>query len=246
MPQDRLFAGRGVADIRGQTIAGIVPRVEEFTEDQLQGISLDELAQYVADYVMGQTVELHTENHRIDVSTVPVSELDAPAPVAPDGTQPGPDVVQLTLYIPYMGTSQVFRTQPSRALATPTPQATVTDREVIISVVVVPGEDGQTAESRLLALERNLGQWVSAVNSDVAALKSEVKTTARHLIAQRVSVRQQRDNIAAALTVPLVQKDPGQTFQVPLRRIAVSPSASPAPPGGNAPSGRLPMTSTKA
>jgi hypothetical protein len=31
-----------------------------------------------------------------------------------------------------------------------------------------------------------------------------------------------------------VQKDPGQTFQVPLRRIAVSPSASPAPPGGNA------------
>ena len=61
MPQECLFTGDGVASIRDLAIRGVRPRVEAFTEGQLQGNSPDDLAQDVADYVMGETVELHTE-----------------------------------------------------------------------------------------------------------------------------------------------------------------------------------------
>lgn len=113
MPHERLFTGHGVTSIRDLAVRGIRPRVEAFTEWQLQGNSPDDLAQDAADYVMGETVELHIEEHRMSTSIVPLSELDAPVPAAPNGAQPGIEVVQASLYIPYTGTTQIFRTQLS-------------------------------------------------------------------------------------------------------------------------------------
>jgi hypothetical protein len=239
MPQERLFTGDGVASIRDLAIKGVRPRVEAFTEGQLQGNSPDDLAQEVADYVMGETVELYTEDHRMSTSIVPVSELDAPVPAAPDGARPGIEVVQVSLYIPYTGTTRIFRTQPDRALSTPTPEATLTDRQVILSVIAVPGDDGTDAQERLLRLERNLEQWVSAVNRDVAALKADVKTAARDLIAQRASIRRQRDNVESALTIPLLQLEPGQALQIPLQRKRITPQTTPATAAGEPPEWRI-------
>jgi hypothetical protein len=68
---------------------------------------------------------------------------------------------------------------------------------------VGPDEDGQAAEGRLLLLEQNLQQWVNVVNGDVAALKRELGSHARALIGKRIAVLQQRDNVVAALTIPL-------------------------------------------
>jgi hypothetical protein len=235
MPQERLFTGDGVASIRDLAIKGVRPRVEAFTEAQLQGNSPDDLAHDVADYVMGETVELYTEDHRMSTSIVPVSELDAPVPAAPDGAQPGIEVVQVSLYVPDTGTTRIFKTQPGRALSTPTPEATLTDRQVILSVIAVPGDDGTDAQERLLRLERNLEQWVSAVNRDVAALKADVKTAARDLIAQRVSVRRQRDNMESALTIPLLQLEPGRALQIPLQRKRITPQTTPATAAGEPP-----------
>jgi hypothetical protein len=89
MLQERLFTGDEVALLRDLAIRGVRPRVEAFTEGQLRGNTPDDLAQDVADYVMGEPVELYTEEHRLGTRIVPVSELEAPVPVAPDGTQPG-------------------------------------------------------------------------------------------------------------------------------------------------------------
>lgn len=99
MAQERLFTGDGVASIRDLAIRGVRPRVEAFTEGQLQGNSPDDLAQEVADYVMGEVVALYPEDHGMSTTIVPVSELDALVPVASDGTQPGIEVVQVSLYI---------------------------------------------------------------------------------------------------------------------------------------------------
>ena len=140
--------GDGVDSIRDLAIRGVRPRVEAFTEGQLQGNSPDALAQDVADTVTGETVELFTQDHFTSTSIVPVSELDAPVPSAPDGTQPGIEVLQVSLHIPYTGTERIFRTKPSRALAVPTPEGTLTDRQVILSVIAVPGDDGADAEPR--------------------------------------------------------------------------------------------------
>lgn len=235
MPQERLFTGDGVTLIRDLAIRGVRPRVEAFTEGQLQGNSLDDLAQDVADYVMGETVELYTEEHRMSTSIVPVSELDAPVPAAPDGAQPRIEVVQASLYIPYTGTTRIFRTQPSRALSTPTPEATLTDRQVILSVIAVPGDDGTDAQERLLRLERNLEQWVSVVNGDVETLKADLKIAARDLIAQRVAVRRQRDDMESALTIPLLQLEAGRALQIPLQRKRITPQKTPATAAGEPP-----------
>lgn len=111
--------------------------------------------------------------------------LDIPAP---NGAQSAIDVVRLSLHIPYTGTRNVFKTQPSRVFGTPNPEAALTDDEVIIAIAAGPDEDGQAAEGRLLLLEQNLQQWVNMVNSDVAALKCELGSHARTLIGKRIAV----------------------------------------------------------
>jgi hypothetical protein len=228
MPQQRLFTGDGVDSIKDLAISGSSPRVNAFTEGQLQGNSPDDLARDVADTIMGETLELYTQDHYTTTSIVLVSELDAPVPAAPDGTQPGIEVIQVSLHIPYTGTQQVFRTKPSRGLTTPIPEATLTDRQVILSVIEVPGDDGTNAERRLLRLEQDLEQWVSAANADVAALKADVKTAARKLITQRLAVRQQRGAIESALTIPLLQVESGRALQIPLQRKGITLQASQA------------------
>ena len=116
MPPERLFGGPSTATIRSKAIRGASPHIRRFTDDQLSGNSPDALAQYVADQVMGQPVNLDTDGHRIDPKIVPLPEPDdcaAGIPAEPDGAGPMMDVVRLSLHIPYSGTRNVFKTQPS-------------------------------------------------------------------------------------------------------------------------------------
>lgn len=238
MPPQRLFGGNSTATIRSAAIRGASPQVRLFTDDQLADNCPDVLAQYVADQVMGQLVDLDTGEHRIDLKIVPLPEPDnsaASVPSVPDGSQPTMDVIHLSLHIPYSGTATIFKTQPSRPPSTPVPEATLTDHEVIITVIGQPGEQGQEAEGRLLLLERDLQQWVEAVNGDVASLKDEVKARAQELVDQRISVLRHRDDLAAALTIPLRQVDPGRALEVPMKRKVVTLKTSPAPAADGSP-----------
>jgi hypothetical protein len=54
MPQERLFMGPRIDEIRSRAIDGVSPAVARFTEGQLRGNSLDDLARYVIDNIMGQ------------------------------------------------------------------------------------------------------------------------------------------------------------------------------------------------
>lgn len=238
MPSQRLFSGSSIASIRDVAVRGAWPHVYRFPEDQLSGNSPDVLARYVADLVMGEPVSLDTQSHWVEPRIVPMSEFDDSVvgiPSAQDGVQPTADVVQLSLHIPYTGTANVLKTVPSRSLGTPVPEATLTDHEVIITIIGKPGEDGQTAQRRLLVLEQDLQQWVDAVNDDVAGLKDEVEARARELVDQRISVRRQRDSMVAALTIPLRQVDAHQALEVPVQRKAVTLETSPTAGAGNAP-----------
>ena len=65
MSQERLFTGPNIAAVSSRAIPGISHRVALFTEDQLQADNLDDLAQDIANTIMGQALELHTGRHRI-------------------------------------------------------------------------------------------------------------------------------------------------------------------------------------
>lgn len=99
---------------------------------------------------------------------------------------------------------------------------------MILSVIAVPGDDGTGAQERLLRLERNLEQWVSAANADVAALKADVKAAARDLIMQRLAVRQQRDEMES-----------GRALQIPLQRRRIAPQITPATAAGESPEWKI-------
>ena len=105
MPQERLFMGPRVDEIRSQAIDGVSPVVARFKEGRLRGNSLDELARYVVDDIMGQPLELDTGNHSYEHQVVPLAELDVRTP---NGAQSAVDVVRLSLHIPYTGTRTVL------------------------------------------------------------------------------------------------------------------------------------------
>jgi hypothetical protein len=112
------------------------------------------------------------------------------------------------------------------------PEAALTDDEVIIAIAAGPDEDGPAAEGRLLLLEQGLQQWVNAVNADVATLKQELGRHARTLISKRLSVLRQRDNLVAALTIPLRQVEADRAVEIPIKRTTVVlKSTTPAPAG---------------
>ncbi|MGH3218308.1 MAG: hypothetical protein ACRDPY_06195, partial [Streptosporangiaceae bacterium] len=229
MPQERLFTGLRVNAIRSQAIDGVSPAVARFTEGQLRGNSLDDLARYVGDVIMGQPLELNTGNHSYEHQVVPLAELDVPAP---NGAHSAVDVIRLSLHIPYTGTRTVFKTQPSRVLGTPNPEAALTDDEAIVTIAAGPDEDGPAAEARLLLLEQNLQQWVNTVNDEVADLKRELCSHARTLIRKRLYVLRQRDNIVAALTIPLRRVEADRAVEIPIKRTTVAlKSTTPAAAG---------------
>jgi hypothetical protein len=218
MPQERLFVGPRIDQIRSQAIDGVSPAVRRFTEGQLRGNSVDDLARYVADQIMDQPLELDTGHHSYEHQIVPVAELDVPAP---DSARSATEVIRLSLHIPYTGARTVLKTEPSRVFRTPNPAAALTDDEVIITIATGPDDDGTVAEGRLLRLEQELQQWVDVVNGDVAALKREVDAHARSLIGQRLSVLRQRDSIVAALTIPLRRVEADRAVEIPVERTTV-------------------------
>lgn len=228
MSQQRLFEGPSVAAISSRAIAGVSLRVARFTEGELLANRVDDLARDVVDAIMGQALELHAGQHRIAHRIVP---LPLPEDAKADDAQWAMDVIELSLHIPYTGTGNVLRTEPNRLPSAPAPEATVTDEQVVITIAAQPGEDGPAAERRLLLLEKNLQQWVTAVNDDVAALKRELDARARELLGQRIAVLRHRDDMVAALTIPLRQVDAGKALKVPIRRKVVALKAAPVTSG---------------
>lgn len=225
MSQERLFTGPSIAAISSRATRGVYPQVALFTEGQLQANSLDDLSHAVADTIMGQGLELLTEHHWIAHRIVRLPGLDDPDS---GDEQLAEDVIELSLHIPYTGTSNVLRTEPSPPPSAPAPEAAVTDDEVIITIAAQTGEDGPAAESRLLRLEKNLQQWVTAVNDEICGLKSQLSVHARQQLDQRVAVLRHRDDIVSALTVPLKQVGASQALKIPIRRKAVALKAAPS------------------
>jgi hypothetical protein len=229
MSQQRLFEGPSVAAISSRAIAGVTFRVARFTEGELLANRVDDLARDVVDAMMGQALELHARQHRIAPRIVP---CPLPEVAKADDAQSAMDAVELSLHIPYTGTGNVLRTEPNRLPSAPAPEATVTDEEVIITIAAQPGEDSAAAERRLLLLlEKNLQQWVTAVNDDVAALKRQLDARARELLGQRIAVLRHRDDMVAALTIPLRQVDADKALKVPIRRKVVALKAAPVASG---------------
>ena len=229
MPGKRLFMGPTPHQITQASEESASRMIRSFTEGQLLANSLEDLVQAVVDDKVPRPIVLDAERHQIAseiVPSAPRNEGGRASVYRPASPFPDREVIQGSLYIPYTGTRQVFEYRPNRVPASLV-EGSVTDREVILSVVVDPSTPPAVVEQRLLAQEKDLLQWVDAANHDIAALEQYIRGVATRQLRGRLDVIKKRDDMAAAFSVPIREVEPERALGVPVKRTAVMLKAAP-------------------
>lgn len=235
MTEDRLFVGPNVVEVARSCEEAASRAVAAFTEPELLGNSLDQLVESVVADKVAQPIMLMTQNHSIGNEVVALPERHGLAfggVYMPSAALPAREALKAALYIPFVGTRQVFTYRPSRVPAATPPEATVTGRDVVLSVITDPDVAVQIVEKQLLGLEENLQRWVAAVNADIAALERQIRALVRDLLARRLEVLGHRDAMAAAFTIAVRPVDPDRALAIPVRRITVVLNPSPSAAAG--------------
>ena len=199
--RERLFIGPNAAEVAQACGEAATQAVQGFTEVDLLANSLDQLVEAVLADKVAQPIMLKTRDHSIDSEIVTLPErhgLTVGNVYMPGGALPAREALKATLYVPYTGTQQVFTYRPSRMPLTTLPEAAVTGREVVLSVLTGPWAAAEVVEKQLLGVEENLQQRVTAVNADLATLDRQIRALVRNLLARRLGVLRQRDTMAAA------------------------------------------------
>jgi hypothetical protein len=235
---------RPVQDLHIQDVAdrcqeAAVRAVEEFSELHLAAHSVEQLTDYVVADKVPQPIQLDIANDATtsNVVTVPSQQgLAYGGIVMPGAARPAARGLELHLHIPYTGSRQAFIDRPSQMLSQPpVVVAVVGDREVIFSVIDA-SMDAALVDKHLLDQERNLLAWVELVNADIGWLGRQIRGLVAGLLAERLSFMRQRDDLLAALSIPVRHVDAGRALEIPVQRAtAVLTPAAPAP--GGRPSG---------
>lgn len=230
---DRMFMNIEMAEVVRQCEGAAEKMVAQFTEPQLLANSLEELVDAVVTEKVPRAIALDAGHHRIGTQVVPTPRgqiFGVPHPQR--GGQDPAESVKVSLHIPWSGTRQAFTFRPHHSLQI-NPEGTVTERDVILSVVVYPGTPGDIAQKYVLDQEHNLLQWVDRVNGDIAQLEHQIRGMVRSRIAERRDILRQRDAMATAFTIPIRQAEPDRALQIPVRRATiVLRGSSPAGTGG--------------
>lgn len=231
MSGKRLFTGPTPHQITQASEDSASRMIRSLTEDQLRANSLGDLVQAVIDDKVPQPIILDVERHRIAngiVSSAPQSDQGWASVYRPASPFPDREVIGVSLYIPYTGNRQAFDHRPNR-MPVNVVEGSVTDREVMVSVVVDPNTPPREVEQRLLAQEQDLLQWVAEVNRDIEALEQYIRGVATRQLRGRLDVIKKRDDMAAAFSIPVKEVEPVRALDVPVKRTAVVLRTAPDP-----------------
>lgn len=241
MSGNRLFMGPTPRQFAHAAEESATRMVRSFTEDQLHANRLEDLVQAVVDDKVPQPIALDAKRRRIANPVLrPSSETGdgwaaayRPAPSYPDR-----ELIQGLLYVPYSGTRSAFDQRPNR-MPVNMLEGLVTDREVILSVVVEPSTPAAVVEQRLLAQEEHLVEWVNEVNRDIASLEQHIRSVVIRQLQGRLDVIKKRDDMAAAFSIPAREVELERAVNVPVKRTAVVLKAAPASGASGEPEWRL-------
>ena len=231
MSGKRLFMGPTPHQVTKASDESASRMIRKFAEGELRVNSLEDLVQAVVDDKVPQAIVLNIERHRIDNEIVsPGRRSDEGWALVYQTTSPFPDreVIEGSLYIPYTGTRDAFDFRPNR-MPVNLIEGSVTNREVIVSVIVDPNTSPEVVEKRLLAQEKDLLQWVDAVNRDIAELEHYIRAVATRQVQNRLDVIKKCDDMAAAFSIPVREVEPERALDVPVKRTAVVLKAHPDP-----------------
>jgi hypothetical protein len=231
MSGKRLFMGPTPHQFAQASEESATRMMRSFTEDQLLANRLEDLVQTVVDDKVPRPIALGVEHRRIANPVLrPSSETGdgwaAAYRAAP--SYPDRELIQGLLYVPYSGTRSAFDQRPNH-MPVNMVEGLVTDREVILSVVVEPSTPAAVVEQRLLAQEQHLVEWVNEVNRGIASLEQYIRSVVTCRLQGRLNVIKKRDDMAAAFSIPVREVGPERALDVPVKRTAVVLKATPVP-----------------
>ena len=229
MSAKRLFTGPTPHQFAQAAEESASRMIRKFTEPQLLANSREDLVQAVIDDKVPAQIVLDLKSHRISNRLLPPASDTGdgwaaayrPAPSFPDR-----QLIQGLLYVPYRGNRQAFDNRPNRAPVNLV-EGLVTDREVVLSVVVDPATSAAVVEQRLLAQEQDLSEWVKEVNRDIVALEQHIRGVVTRQLQGRLDVIKHRDDMARAFSIPVRQVEPERALDVPIKPTAVVLKAAP-------------------
>jgi hypothetical protein len=231
MSGKRLFMGPTPHQFTQASEESASRMIRSFTEDQLRANSLEDLVQAVIDEKVPRPIVLDVERHRIDNGILPPASETGDGWAAvyrPAPSFPARELIQGLLFIPYTGTRSAFDLRPNR-MPVNLVEGSVTNREVILSVVVEPDTPSHVVEQRLLVQEQHLVEWVTEVDRDIAALEQYIRSVASRQLRGRLDVIKKRDDMAAAFSTPVREVEPERALGVPVKPTAVALKAAPDP-----------------
>jgi len=234
MTGGRLFIGPTAAEVARSCEEAANRAVAAFTEAELLGNGLDQLAEAVIADKVARPITLDVQNHSIGTEVVVLPErrgLTVGNIYMPSAARLAREALKASLYVPYTGTQQAFTYRPLRMPPATPPEATLTGQDVVLSIITDPGVAVEVVEKLLLGLEENLQQWVAGVNADIATLQRQIRALVQDLLARRIGVLRQREAMSAAFTLPVRQVDPDRALEIPVRRTTVILKSSPSTPG---------------
>jgi hypothetical protein len=217
---NRLFMNLEMAEVVRVCEESAKKMVTQFTVAQLRANRLDELIEAVVAETAPRTIALDTDQHEIDNEVVPTPRAHILGVPQRGGQHPA-ESIRVSLHIPWSGNRQAFTFRPHHSLQQ-NPEADVTDREVVLSVVAYQGTPAEIFEKSLLDQERNLQQWVDRINGDIGGLERLIRTEVRSQIAQRQETLRQRDTMISEFTIPVRQVAPDLALEIPVKRTTVA------------------------
>jgi hypothetical protein len=232
MSGNRLFMSMNVVEVSQRYEEAAREMAAAFTEGQLLANDLDHLVDAVVADKVPRPVVLDMEHHTrtSEIVTNPASQgLHFDGLYMPGAGRPASEAIRVSLFIPFTGTPQALTFRPSSTPQNTPPAARIDNREVVLSVTASPDLDGEVVEKQLLDLERNFDRWVRAVNADIAMLERQVRAGVSGLLARRMQVLRQREEMARGFTIPVREAEPQGGLEIPVRPTTVILEAATAP-----------------
>lgn len=237
MAGDRLFVGQLMHEVQQICSEAAVRAVEQLSEEQLTSLSVEELADDMLAQKVPPLIQLLVAKHGFTTSVVQIPARHGLSSMhLASGGLPTTEYLEVRLHIPYTGTQQSFRYRPLTMPGQP-PEAVIADGAVMLAIPA-GGMDVSAVEQLLLEQERNLVAWVAAVNADLQAVERQVRSLVTSGLQQRRALLTRRDQLAAAMTIPVWQVDSVRALPIPVQRTTAAVTRTP-PRGGQPPEWEL-------
>jgi hypothetical protein len=207
-----------------------VRAVEQLSQEHLTSFSVEELVGEILADKVPPLIQLHVANHGFSTNVVQFRGPRRLSGMYLDGGGPSAtEYLEVRLHIPYTGTQQSFSYRPS-TMPGQTPEAVVADGAVMFAIPAV-GMETPVVEQRLLEQERNLVAWVALVNADLQAVERWVRSLVTSGLQQRRALLTRRDQLAAAMTIPVWQVESGRVLPIPVQRTTALVTRTPGRAG---------------